>query len=598
MKHGGVFLLAGLSAMCLSAQPKWIRMENENFHVFSSAGERQTKTVIDNLERVRDFFVEMSGAAPPRPVPISVVVFGSEKEYQPFRLNESAIAYYAGRSDRDFIVIGKLGEQSAQIANHEYTHLVFQHAGYNLPPWLNEGVAELFGTLKSIGSSFEFGDIIPGRLLELRSSPWIPLATLFAVDHASPYYNESKRAGNFYSESWALAHMLATSREYGAKFWPLVDAIRGGTESGAALQQVYGVPVSKIEEDLKYYVRDNRFNKLAGKLKLQGAGNLTAQPADPFDVSALEADLLMQLPGKQADAKARFESLASENDQRPEPWASLGYLAWRDGKPQAAIPHFAKAFDRGNRSPRMLWDYALLALSQDPTASARALTALLEIEPTNANARLELANLYLGQRDYPAALKMVRSVTNVRTAEQRDRALYIRAFSAMQTGDRADALARAQELQRLTRNPRWSDRADELLRYLAQIASPTPVAPRPPTRVEVVESEPPSSLEDRIERDGAVQRGDDDKIIILQDATGTLVEVVCQAPTRMILETPQGRKTFVVLDPDRMIITGRVGRPEFKCGVQTPAQPLRLQFSDAPNGSNLDGVVRLLHFAP
>ena len=58
----------------------------------------------------------------------------------------------------------------------------------------------------------------------LRSEPWIPLATLLAVDHSSPYYNEKSHAGMFYAESWALVHMLNLDPAYRPQLKTLVAA--------------------------------------------------------------------------------------------------------------------------------------------------------------------------------------------------------------------------------------------------------------------------------------------------------------------------------------------------------------------------------------
>jgi hypothetical protein len=58
------------------------------------------------------------------------------------------------------------------------------------------------------------GDLIPGRLQALSTEKWVPLQVVLSADHDSPYYNEKNKAGGFYSESWALVHMLSLSREY------------------------------------------------------------------------------------------------------------------------------------------------------------------------------------------------------------------------------------------------------------------------------------------------------------------------------------------------------------------------------------------------
>src|ERR1700676_993868 len=44
------------------------------------------------------------------------------------------------------------------------------------------------------------------NILLLRQHHLLPLTTLFAVDHSSPYYHEENKGSIFYAESWALTH--------------------------------------------------------------------------------------------------------------------------------------------------------------------------------------------------------------------------------------------------------------------------------------------------------------------------------------------------------------------------------------------------------
>lgn len=87
-----VFLL---STAAVSGQSAWITMQNQNFRAYSTASERETRDVLNQFERVRGFFIQLTGAAPEKSVPISVVVFGTEKEYEPYRLNAFATAYWS-----------------------------------------------------------------------------------------------------------------------------------------------------------------------------------------------------------------------------------------------------------------------------------------------------------------------------------------------------------------------------------------------------------------------------------------------------------------------------------------------------------------------
>jgi len=154
------------------------------------------------MEQVRGFFVQVLGHGPARPVPVRIVAFGSAKEFEPYRINEFAAAYYQPTSRRDYIVMGPGSAATFSTVVHEYVHLVVEHSNMHLPPWLNEGMAELYSTLQPQSDKILVGSLIPGRVEALRRDNWVPLATILAAGHDSPYYNEKNKAGSLYNEGF------------------------------------------------------------------------------------------------------------------------------------------------------------------------------------------------------------------------------------------------------------------------------------------------------------------------------------------------------------------------------------------------------------
>ena len=130
----GVFLSLTLPA--ISAESHWIRLRSSNFELYSSSNLRSARDTIREFEQVRGFFLQAFGGPPAKPVPVRLVAFGSTKEYEPYRLNEFAIAYYHQTPDRDYIVMSRGGVDTFPIAVHEYVHLLIRHSGLTLPPWL------------------------------------------------------------------------------------------------------------------------------------------------------------------------------------------------------------------------------------------------------------------------------------------------------------------------------------------------------------------------------------------------------------------------------------------------------------------------------
>ncbi len=120
------------------------------------------------------------------------------------------------------------------------------------------------------------------------------------------------------------------------------------------------------------------------------------EPAQAFDVKLTLLDLSNRV-GKEAETRQKLNDLASEYPKRPEPQAALGYLAWRAGEREPAARAFAAAFELGGRNPQMLWDYGRMAGNSDPSGAARALHALLDVQPDRLEVRLALAGVQLEQ---------------------------------------------------------------------------------------------------------------------------------------------------------------------------------------------------------
>jgi VWFA-related protein len=417
-----------------AAEPRWLRIPSADFEVFSSASEGYTRETLKHFERVRSFFEQAMGSFPAKMDPIRIIVFGSKKEFDPYRLNESAVAYYTQVRGRDYIVLGDSTAEAFPIATHEFCHLIAQHAGLNLPVWLNEGLAEVYSTMKPQGDKVVVGMIIPARLRALGFEKSISLATLLTVDRNSPFYNEKDKAGVFYDESWALTHMLQLSLAYGPKFTSVIEAIRTGTPSGKALETIYGKTLTEIENDLRSYVRGNSFRGSVFPIKVENqTARADVEPAAAFDVKLALLDLTNR-PGRQDETRQELEALTGSDPKRPEPYVSLGYLAMSTGHTEDASKHFRKALELGSRNPNMLWDYGRLSMMASPEDSIHALDLLLADQPGRMDVRLVLAQTHLNAKQWRATLATLRPIRSV-SPEYAPVYFRLTAFSVLNLGN-------------------------------------------------------------------------------------------------------------------------------------------------------------------
>jgi tetratricopeptide (TPR) repeat protein len=574
-----------------AADPRWIRIQSPNFELYSTASERSARETLEEFEQVRAFFLNTLPTKDQKPLPVRIVTFNSVKEYEPYRFNEFATAYYYPGAERDTIVMSHGGSETFPTAIHEYVHLVIQHAGVKPPPWLNEGLAEFYSTLRPLGGKIIVGDIIPNRLAALRADNWVPLSVILAVDQNSPYYNEKNKAGSFYNEGWALTHMLSLSDEYRPKWKEFAAAVIKGRDAAEALSEIYGKPLAAIDQDLQYYIRGTRF--LAGTFdaRLEKVNQtFPAEPAPMFDVKLMLLDL-SERSGKEQETEAQIEKLSAEQPSRPEPYAQLGYLAWRRSGTGEAQKQFAKAFELGGRGTRMLWDYGRMIESSRPEEAVKVLNELTALEPARRDVKIELAAALLNAKRPEDSVSTLLALGGC-TPEEAPRCIGVATYAYLKLNDRVKAAATAELYQKYAKTPEDQRRAQEVLDYLKKPAGPVTITERVQTGAQPIDDDPGRPTLSRRSTSGTT---DTPATLSTRaaplSASGAFVEFVCGDTAKVVIETSGGKQTFVIQDPNAIAITGReTGTAELSCGAQKRV-PVRVDYSS-------DGIVLAIHFDP
>jgi tetratricopeptide (TPR) repeat protein len=270
--------LASLFCLLLIAQDSpamtrdaWTEVRSRNFLVVGNAGEREMREVATRLEQFRlslaRLFIVNNFAST---VPTTVLVFKTDSSYEPFKpLYQGRPALISGffqpGRDMNYITLSveSLGETPYRTIFHEYVHLMVDNQLRGVPTFFNEGLAEYYSAFEVAdgGRKATLGRLISNHVSLLQHSPsLLPLRTLLAVDHGSPYYNERDKKSLFYAESWALVHYLIQSNG-GARLPELmryVNLLGAGTPFEEAFRQAFHTDVESMQRELESYVR--RFN--------------------------------------------------------------------------------------------------------------------------------------------------------------------------------------------------------------------------------------------------------------------------------------------------------------------------------------------------
>jgi tetratricopeptide (TPR) repeat protein len=383
--------------------------------------------------------------------------------------------------------------------------------------------------------------------------------------------------------------MLFFREEYRPNFSRLVQAIDSGVPSADAIVKVYGRSVAQVEKDLQAYLRGTSFRGGLVPAKFdKNTDELPVEPLSEFDVTLMFTDLTNR-PGKEKAVTAKLEELTKLDPKRPEPYRGLGYLAWRAGHNEEAVADFAKAYERGDRDPKLLWDYGRLAERRNAPDAIRILSELLDKDQDRMEVRLELAETQLREKRAIQALATLQPVRKI-TPDNAARFFRLTIYGYMMSGDEKRAKETAERFKSLAKTDEQRQEANRLLAQVSmrdarpeQIPQEIGEAPRPTLRrgdgdsktsPEVPPPPPPPS------------------------ASGKFVALECQqGKARMVIEVEGGgRQIFLIEDPSGIAIkTGSTRTVDLACGPQKQPAAVRVEY--APSSQpGIKGEVRTLAF--
>jgi tetratricopeptide (TPR) repeat protein len=463
----GSRLAACLLIALPAAAQQWVRLATPHFEMYTTSGVKRGREAILHFEEVRNFFLQVSPSKRTSEFPVRIIAFRSDKEYKPYRISESAAAYYAATHKRDYIVMPGVTEEYFPASIHEYMHLVIRHSGLKLPVWFNEGWADLFSTLRPSGKKAVVGDVIPGRVRTLMSEKWIPLATLGGIDQSSAHYNESAKADLFYAESWGLTHMLFLADEFRPKFDQFLAALVRTQNLETSLQAAYGKPVSFFETEMetyfrRYLIRNNEFD-----VKLEKADQeVVSSAVTPAEADIVLGDLLAAI-NRREQAKIIFERISATGVATSDVEEALGYLAWQANDREAARRHFRRAIEIGTKDAQLCFHLAMLdAEAGLPDAAIIPhLEKAVELKSDYMEAALRLGIAKNNTHDFEGALKVLEKVHPV---DDRDsfQLFYAVAYAQAHRDDPVAARSSAIRAQKLAATPEEAKLASEMLLYL------------------------------------------------------------------------------------------------------------------------------------
>ena len=578
--------VAALLALCLQpgawAAAPWKLLQSEHFELYSQDGEESARPVLAWFEQLRSFFLSQSGWKADPSEPVRLIAFASVEEFEAYRLHPLGEAYYAGMGTRNYIVMAMARPREFSMGAHEYAHLILHVTGLHLPPWLNEGLAEFFSTVRVSEQHTEIGGDLPARSQALRRYPWIPLPELLALTEGSGLRRDRSTAEAFYAEGWALTEMLLLSPSYSPRFQDLLVALGKDASSAEALTKVYARPLEAIATDLRAWV----YRRNIAPIRLPGVatGAIAVKVSDvpPIAARLVLADALATA-GELDRAEKLYGEVAREAPENAQASAALGTIAFRRGDSEGARRAWKRAIAQGIADASLCHDYAVLAdqAGLPPEEIRPALERAIALKPDFDDARYQLALLEKNAGHHQAALAQFLAMRNVDPA--RAYAYWIAlADTYNELGDRPEALAAARQAADRAATAEERQRAAQQA-LMAQTDLGVQFTRDASGRAQLTTTRVPHQAADW---NPFIEAGDN-----LRRVEGALQQIDCSGDVmRIRVEASGGVLTLAIPDPTRVQM--RNAPPEFVCGPQS-GQPVRVEYAVSKDA---DDVLRGMEF--
>ena len=548
-----------------ASAPPWTLAQSSHFEVFSQTSDQTAPKALLWFEQMRIFFaqdgLQLVTFNDQSKAPLRVIGFRSEKEYGAYRLRPFADAYFASDGDRDYIVTSSLQPAQFSVAAHEYSHYVLHSSGLKMPTCLEEGLAEVFSTLRITPAGYWLGGSLRARSQTLQANrrKLLPPADLFAVTGAALTAVSRQEAELFYAESWALADMLAGSPKYSIRFPELIAELRSGEPPAQAFPKIYNLSFAGLSKDLASWIDQPHPPRLR-----PGSRPVDLPLAPMFDLSTAHTHFLLAqlalVSGHVDQAKSSFSNLSHEQANNPDIYVALGSIALRQGSRPEALRLWGRAIKLNVQDPELCYRYALLAdeAGLDPQDIELGLERAVLLAPGFDDARYRLALVQYHLADYRSAVENLRKMDAPKDPHRRYAYWTAMASSLLELNENDEAGKIARQAADAAQNDH--DRATALqLAYVASTDMNVQFSTDADGRTHMVTTRIPRGVKNW---NPFIEPSDQ-----IQHSNGRLSKVLCKNDklTGFQLETSNGATvTLDVADPSRVLM--RNSPNEFYCG--------------------------------
>src|ERR1700688_3395274 len=397
------------ASVSFAGEKPFTEVRSPNFRVLTNGNEHDARRIALEFEQMRAVFAiefpkmrlttgapllifavqtenDLKSLAPAKwknhkgPLPAGLFEHGWEKQFAIVRLDQDVPGAY-------------------NVVYHEYVHTLL-HSNFRwLPTWLDEGLADFYGSTRFEGKKSYVG--APStRVNDLKNRPMIPLETLLVVNPWWYFRGDENQIYTFYAESWALVHYLVfgADMELGKKLSRFYARLQAGDPQMKAFSEVFG-DLKTVEDGLRKYIQAFAFHAyvVENPNAMQAKDFSSRKLTNPESDSEIAGYRLWEHDGP--EATGLVDRALQDDPALGAAHEEKAFIYFREGKDEDAVREFSRACELDKTLYLAQYFKVMMTGKRETPEQREALRAELEqvkqINPQFAPAYVQLAMLFI-----------------------------------------------------------------------------------------------------------------------------------------------------------------------------------------------------------